>query len=66
MGNSSERNGVLLKPDLIDTLEIELWRVIELAHRSGLSYWEILREVNKLSNVIMEMADIEYHLKGGV
>ncbi|MFA5036693.1 MAG: hypothetical protein WC479_05905 [Candidatus Izemoplasmatales bacterium] len=52
-------------PDLIEMSEIEIWRLIEIIHRQGLSYWHILRILPRIFEGLMMKADAEYHLKGG-
>jgi hypothetical protein len=52
-------------PELIDLFESELDFLISKAHRSGLSFWHILRIVlTRIEGLVMQ-ADAEYWLKGG-
>jgi len=52
-------------PELIELFESELDFLINKAHRSGLSYWRILRTIlPRLESLVMQ-ADAEYHVKGG-
>lgn len=52
---------------LVDRLTDTIWDAIEKAHREGLNYWEILREIQNLPLMLMMKADAEHHLicKGG-
>ena len=52
-------------PELIEQLELELDSLINKAHRSGLSFWHILRVIlNRLDSLVMQ-AEVEYYVKGG-
>ena len=52
-------------PELIELFESELDFLITKAHRSGLSFWWILRTIlTRIEGLVMQ-ADIEYHIKGG-
>ena len=52
-------------PDLIELFESELDFLIARAHRSGLSYWWILRTIlTRIEDLVMQ-ADCEYYIKGG-
>ncbi len=51
--------------DLSERTEQELGRVIWLAHREGLNYWQILRLIPNLITDLIIQAEIEYRVKGG-
>ena len=53
------------RPDLLERANLEFWRVIELAHREGLSYWKILRFIPDIITDLIIKAEIEYRIKGG-
>ena len=54
-----------MEADLIELLESELDLLINKAHKSGLSYWWILRVIlSRLETLVMQ-ADSEYYSKGG-
>ena len=44
----------------------ELWYLIEKAHRSGMSYWSLLKLVPDLMKDLIIKADVEYKMKGGL
>ena len=48
------------KPKLIDQFSDELEILIQKAHRSGLSYWEILGELPDMMKRLIAEADSEY------
>jgi hypothetical protein len=50
------------KPDLKEKTELELERVINLAHHEGLYYWDILTLLPKLTEKVMVLANTEYYL----
>ncbi len=52
-------------PELIELLESELDFLINKAHRSGLSYWSVLRIVLSRLESLVTQADAEYYIKGG-
>ena len=52
-------------PDSIELFESELDFLIAKAHRSGLSFWQILKVVlTRIEDLIMQ-SEAEYYLKGG-
>ncbi len=48
--------------DLIEQTEESLERVVMVAHKSGLNYWEILKLLPDLTGKLIMMADVEYWL----
>ncbi len=51
--------------ELIDLLESELDIIIQKAHKSGLNYWQILKEVMRKCVDLMGQSEAEYHTRGG-
>ena len=49
--------------DLIKKAELELWEFIEIKHKLGLNYWQILRLILKTSLELMLKADLEWWIK---
>ena len=49
-------------PQVIERTQIELWRVIELAHRE-ICYWEILTLMPDIIKGLIMKADMEYWLR---
>lgn len=52
-------------PELIETAETELDRLISIMHNSGLNYWEILKLFVMKSETLLMMSQAEYCQKGG-
>jgi len=52
-------------PELVNLFESEFDFLITKAHRSGLSFWQILKVVlTRIEDLIMQ-SEVEYYLKGG-
>ena len=51
--------------DTIELAETEVARLIEVCHRQGLSYWQILRLFLLACHNLYIQTDAEYWLKGG-
>ena len=52
-------------PEMIELLESELDFLTSKAHKSGLSYWWILRIILSRIEGLVLQADAEYYVKGG-
>ena len=52
-------------PELIELFESELDFLVNKAHKSGLSFWWILKVVlTRIEGLVMQ-SEAEYYLKGG-
>ena len=52
-------------PDNIDLAEAEVARLVDVAHKQGLNYWEIQGIFIKACANLYIQASCEYHIKGG-
>ncbi len=52
-------------PALLDLLKSEFDFLIEKSHRSGLSFWQILKVILSRIETLVMQADAEYWFKGG-
>ncbi len=51
--------------DLIENAEIELTRLINVMHKEGLNYWEILGLLLRVNESVYLQSGAEYQVKGG-
>lgn len=51
--------------DTIEMFESEVDRLVDVGHRQGLNYWQILKVFLVRCVTLQMQADVEYRVKGG-
>ncbi len=55
----------MASPEQIDLAESDVARLIEVAHRNGLTYWELEDIFLRATEILHCQAAAEYRIKGG-